>query len=371
MQRVATTEIAGNASLPPVYGYTGFPEGFEDHAMRYPRIISGTTLAALLAGSFAIAGTTPRQTGPQPGATPAATAWRTGAVESLAALQNADALITAAALAQSLPGGAGKSLKLLDRAVAIAPQAADIGLLDVIHCSSQPGCDVLKRETRMHGIDPHNGDVWIAALHDASAHADQTRIDEALSKMAHSVHFNFYFASLGRRFIAGLNRVPTPPIDLENHASTTEEQRQIQAMSMVVALVMPPLQDLVHACQPGLTTSDARRKTCRDIATSMEHGDSLIANMVGLRLHEWTARDAGDRAEALAQRRRLQWRMNQLSAIAGTPALPPAKEVATMLAHEREADSIDAMLVDAGKPLDPPTNWQPPQPQGARPPSSL
>jgi len=38
-----------------------------------------------------------------------------------------------------------------------------------------------------------------------------------------------------------------------------------------------------------------------------------------------------------------------------------------MLAHERE---IDTMLTDAGRLLDPPADWQPPQPQGVRPPSS-
>lgn len=340
--------------------------------MRYPWIISGTTLAAaLLAGSFAIANTTtPQQTDLQSDAIAAGTAWRMGTVESLSALQDADALITAAALAQSLPGDAGKSLGLLDRATAIAPQAADIGLLDVLRCSTQPGCDALNRETRVRGTDPHNGDAWMAALHDAITHADQARIDQALSNMAHSTHFNFYFASLGRRFIAGLNRVPTPPGDPANLADTPETRRQAQAMGMVASLAMPALQDLMHACKPGSAANDGRRETCRDIATSMEHGDTMIANMVGLRLHEWTARDAGDRAAAIAQHRRLQWRMNQLSAITGTPALPPAKEIATMLAHEREIDSIDAMLTDAGKPLDPPTDWLPPQSQGARPPSS-
>ncbi|OOG37076.1 hypothetical protein [Rhodanobacter sp. C05] len=339
--------------------------------MRYPRTISGSILAAgLLAGSFALANTTPQRPGPQSDSTAAGTTWRIGAVKSLSALQDADALITAGALAQNLSGDAGKSLSLLDRATVIAPQAADIGLLDVIQCGTHPGCDALKREARVRSIDPHNGDVWMAELHDASTHADLARIDEALSNMARSTHFNFYFASLGRRFIAGLNRVPTLPDDPADRAGTPEARRQEQAMSMVAALAMPALQDLMHACQPGSTAGDARHKTCRDIATSMEHGDTMIANLVGLRLHEWTARDAGDRAEAVAQRRRLQWRMNQLSAIAGTPALPPTKEIATMLAHEREVDSIDAMLTDAGRPLDPPTGWQPPQPQGARPPSS-
>ncbi|OOG60225.1 hypothetical protein B0E48_05605 [Rhodanobacter sp. C03] len=188
--------------------------------------------------------------------------------------------------------------------------------------------------------------------------------------MARSTHFNVYFASLGRRFIAGLNRVPTPPGDPADQANTPESQRQMQAMSMVAALAMPALQDLVRVCEPGTAPSDGRRKTCRDTATSMEHGDTVIANMVGLQLHEWNARDADDRAEALAQRRRLQWQMNQLATITGTPALPPTKEVASMLAHEREVDSIDAMLADAGKPLDPPTDWQPPPPQRVRPPST-
>lgn len=339
--------------------------------MRCPSIISGTTLViGLLTTSFAIASTMPRQTGSQPDATAAATTWRVGAVKSLAALRDADALTTAAALAQSLPGDADKSLGLLDRAMAIAPQAADIGLFGVIQCSTQPGCDVLTRETRVRGIDPHNGDVWMAALHDATTHADQARIDEALSNMARSTYFNFYFSSLGRRLIAGLNRVSTPPGDPAHRANAPESQRQMLAMSMVAALAIPAFQDVTHVCKPGSAANDARRKTCRDIASSMERGDSLIANMIGLRLQEWTARDATDRAEAMAQRRRLLWRMNQLSTISGTPALPPTKELATMLAHEREIDSIDAMLADAGKPLDPPTDWQPPQPQGARLPSS-
>jgi hypothetical protein len=339
--------------------------------MRYPWIISGTTLAAgLLAGSFAIASTTLRQSGPQAHATAVAIMWRMDAVESLSTLHDVDALVTAAALARSLPGDTGKSLDLLDRATTIAPQVVDIGLLDVTQCSTQPGCDALNREARVRGIDPLNGDVWMAALHDASTHADQTRIDEALSNMAHSTHFNFYFASLGRRFIAGLNRVSTPPSGSAEHTDTPEAQRQKQAMSMVAAMAIPAFQDLVHACKPSSAANDARRKTCRDIATSMERGDSLIANMIGLRLHEWTACDAGDRAEAMAQRRRLQWRMNQLSAITGTSALSPTKEIATKLAHEREIDSIDAMLTDAVKPLDPPTDWQPLPAQGARTPSS-
>ncbi|MGH8158037.1 MAG: hypothetical protein ACREPQ_07945 [Rhodanobacter sp.] len=330
--------------------------------MRHAWIIAATILAAGLL-TTTLAGATSE-------AHPDTTfAWRTGAIETLATMPDADALVTAAGLARSLPDGASRSLSLLDRAAALAPKAADIGLLDVAQCSTQPGCDVLSREARVRGIDPQNGDAWMAALHNASEHSDQARIDDALSNMAHSTYFNFYFASLGRRFINGLNRVPLPLGGPADHADTPEAQRQVQAMGMVAALAIPAMQDLVHACKPGSSASESRRETCRAIATSMERGDTLIANMVGLRLHEWSTRDAADRAEALVQRRRLQWRMHQLHTITGTPALPPTKQVTTMLAHEREADSIDAMLADAGRPLEPPADWQPPQPQSAHAPA--
>ncbi len=78
--------------------------------------------------------------------------------------------------------------------------------------------------------------------------------------------------------MAGLNRVPAPPGDPADQASTPEARRQMQAMSMVPALAIPALQDLVHACQPGSPASEGRRKTCRDIATSMEHGDAVACS---------------------------------------------------------------------------------------------
>lgn len=332
--------------------------------MRHAWIIAATALAAgLLTTTIAGAGSILEA---RSDTATAGNTWRTDAVEKLAALPDADALVTAAGLARSLPDGTSRSLSLLDRAAALAPKATDIGLLDVLQCSTQQSCDVPSRETRVRSIDPKNGYAWMAALHDATMRSDQARIDEALSDMAHSTYFNFYFASLGRRFINGLNRVSTPPGDPADHADTPEATRQIEAMSMVVALAVPALQDIVHACKPGSPVNEGRSKVCRAIATSMEQGDSLIANMVGLRLHEWAARNASDRTEALAQRRRLQWRMNQLGAITGTPTLPQMKEVTTMLAHEREIDSIDTMLADVGRPLDPPTSWQPPQSQTSK-----
>lgn len=320
------------------------------HAGKYPAVI---LLGLLLSGSFSgMASET------APAVTTAAVhrAWLKNAVARLSAMPDTDALVTAGALAHALPDGQARSLELLDRAVASAPQATDIGLLDIGACNGNAGCDALKREARLRRADPRNGSLWMVALHDASKRADRPRIDTVLSRMAQSDRFDLHFMSLGQRFLVALKRVPPPPA---TPTASADVLRQLQALSMVAAFAMPRMQDLVAACKPGHPASDARRKTCRAIAGSLRRSDSLIANMIGLRLQEWNARDAADRDDALAQRRRLQWKMQQLRNVSGTPGMPPASQVGIMLAHENEVDGVDAMLRAAGRPLDPPSHWQP------------
>ena len=83
--------------------------------------------------------------------------------------------------------------------------------------------------------------------------------------------------------------------------------------------------------------------------------------MIGLRLQEWTARDAADRNVAMDQRRRLQWKLRQLSNVSVTGAIPPTNQIDIMLGHQNEVDGIDAVLRATGQALEPPAEWQPPQ----------
>lgn len=289
-------------------------------------------------------------------------AWMDEGVTTLSAMPDTDALVTAGVLAGQLPNAQARSLDLLDRAVASAPQATDIGLLDITACAAQPGCDALKREARMRHIAPHNGMFWIVALHDASTRADQARIDAVLARMAQSTSFDMHFTSMGRRLLAGLKRMPPAP---DMRGTPHDVARLVQAGNLVTAFAMPPMQDLVEACKPVAPTSAVRRKACRAIATSLRHGDSLVTNMIGLRLQEWTAANDADRNDAIAQRRLLQWKMHQLRAVNMHSAMPPARQARLMLAHENEAEGFDAVLHAAGYPLDPPANWQPQQPASA------
>ena len=282
-------------------------------------------------------------------------AWQQDAVANLSAMPDTDALVTAGVLAGMSPNGKARFVDLLDRAVTSAPQAADIGLLDIMACTEQPGCDALQREVRMHSVDPRNGNFWIVALHDASEHADQTRIDTALTGMAQSTSFDLYSVSLGRRMLLGLKRIPPAP---GFDDTPVDVARQVQARTLVLAVATPAMQDLVEACRPGTPAGNTRRKTCRAIANSLRHSDSLITNMIGLRLQEWTASDATDRNDALAGRRRLEWKMSQLRDVSDS-VMPPVTRMGTLLAHKNEVDGIDAVLRATGRPLDPPAGWQP------------
>lgn len=52
--------------------------------------------------------------------------------------------------------------------------------------------------------------------------------------------------------------------------------------------------------------------------------------------------------------------MSQLGAVSVNSAMSPATQVSITLAHQNEVDGIGAVLRAIGRPLDPPSDWQPP-----------
>lgn len=276
----------------------------------------------------------------------AAEAWPSAAIHTLATIPDADTQVTAAALAHGAPLDAVGVLRLLDNAMALAPAARDMAQFDVTICSTQSSCDVRVHEARQQRLDPDNGAAWMADLHDATAQGDESRIDRTLNRMARTNRFDLYVSPLARRFDAALRRL----------AGMTEADRHVQVMGMVANRVLPPLQDIAHACHPD-TKHGQRGVSCHSIARAMENGDSLIVNLVGLRIHEWNAHNEADRKMATTRYRQLRWQMSRLASIASTPRLPLAPQIESMLTHDREIDSINALLTAAGESLEPPAGW--------------
>lgn len=288
--------------------------------------------------------------------------WQRTAMHRLSAMPDPDAKITAAALAQTFPTEEPQVMPLMDRAVAMAPTAADVALLDVTLCAETPGCDAVSREAQLRHVETGNGAFWMMALHQATLQNDEIGTADAIRQLAHSSRFDLHMASLGKRLRAALERFPPPARD--NAADDSPQlAAPITAMAVVQALAIPAFQDVTLACKPGTEqpTLAERKQQCRRIAESMKKGDSMIANLVGLRLQEWNARDAADKADALKQRRISGWRLARFSKLTLSGGLPPGENAGSIWNNDREADAIVALLKKSGQPLNPPDDWRAPR----------
>ena len=193
-----------------------------------------------------------------------------------------DAKITAAALAQSPSGEKERAvMPLMDRAVALAPTAADIALLDITLCAATPGCDAVSREAQLRHVEAGNGAFWMMALHQATLQNDEIGTEAAIRQIARSPRFDLHMASLGKRFRAALERFPPPARDTAADDSP-QLAAPVTAMALLQALAIPAFQDITLACKPDTERPMlADQQRCRRVAESMKKGDSMIANLIG------------------------------------------------------------------------------------------
>lgn len=157
---------------------------------------------------------------------------------------------------------------------------------------------VTATETTAPSTSAANGSLGLVALHRASMHHDQPRMDTILAQLAQSANSDLHFMSPWQRFLVAMKRLPPPS---GAPGASADSLRQEQAIALAMAFALQSMQSLVDACKPGSPTIDARRKPCSALVNSLRRSDSLIANMIGLRLQQWTARDA-------AGRRMTRWR---------------------------------------------------------------
>lgn len=273
--------------------------------------------------------------------------WWHDAIHTLAAMPDADAQVTAAALAQMEPAERAQMLPLVERAQALEPGSVDIALLAIDMCSATAGCDAETRESRLRPIAPDNAALLMQALHAAIASRDESLVDGVLARLAGTRTFDVRFATLARRFARAFRRLPPFPDE-----SAKPDSPEEKAMALVTAVAIPALQDLFTVCADAPAR---RQQDCRRIADALVHGDTLISLGIGQRLQLWNARDDADRQAAIEQLRLWAWRRSQLGALA-----PDGRQLTMLWTHEREPDGVVAILDAAGKPLTPPTDWRDP-----------
>jgi hypothetical protein len=260
------------------------------------------------------------------------------------------------------PADAVQRLAWLARAVAKAPERADLLLLEISQCRAwrQP-CDQAALDARLRALDPHNGAGWLDALADAASNNDPAAIDAALAAIGHTSRVETYYTTLTARLTDALHQIGGEPVR--------------DALPWVNGMLTGELFDgfsaFAVACRPPATAR--RLQLCRTASLAFEHGDTLLASAIGSEtaVRLWPA-DTPERRAAATRLRQIHYREAQSQKL----LLPPDHRLEALLdlldgrlysrtvewdaRYPSEQVVLRAQLVHAGLRTDPPPGWKDP-----------
>jgi hypothetical protein len=315
-------------------------------------------LATICAGGAARAGA-PLHAGLPTGA-PTYRSWAMTAIDALQRHGDPGSLATAAALGM-IGGPNPDALGLVVRASSLAPEDAPIGWIRLRLCAATPTCDVRDAATTMRWLDPDNAAAWLPTLSAAQRDKDAMEVDRVLADMAQGGHFDFYWNRIVVLMFESLKQVAK---SLPGGRNDSDSARLMQITRVASAEMIPPLRALMDACRetsPATALADSgRRESCLKIAKTLQQGDTITAELLGISLEKRLIPADSRELRALVERRRvLEWRTAQLAKF-DTPLLPwignahARLRLAHMRSLRREQDVALAILRGEGGAVDPP-----------------
>jgi hypothetical protein len=292
---------------------------------------------------------------------------RDAAAAVLTVRADANSLATAAALryagsaANPKPGAGAVSLRasaleLAARAGELAPQSASIGWLHLQLCAGTPTCDLRDVATVMRWVDADNGAVWLQTLAVAQRDRDSTEVDRILADMALGVRFDFYWNRIVVLMVDALDAVV---YELPDGFAASDASRLNTVIGIAGGEIIPPFTPLTEACRDSNALTE-RRELCLKVSKSMQHSDTVAAQMAGFNLARHLLAPDSKEARAVTERRRiLEWRVAEAAKF-DNPLLPWTKNarararLAQMRALPREEDVCIAILKAHRMALEPP-----------------
>jgi hypothetical protein len=265
-----------------------------------------------------------------------------------------DSLATAAVLLPftQRPSNAAAQI-LLVRAVAAAPERADLAWLQIQNCRLAPGCDSEPEERRLRALDTANGAAWINALTRANQSGDEAARIAALSGLARSERVDVYYTTLTAhltRALAHTHEISLP--DALNEVMGATSAEAIPAYGATSAL-----------CKGDRLNDAAIVEDCRRVASAMQRGDTYIAEELGVAIAKrvWPV-DSPEWKAAVEERRVFEYR-GQLSAHSDLVSMRDSRSAERYLdlcaQNRREQDMWLAEFIHEGKSPDPPPDWVP------------
>jgi hypothetical protein len=273
----------------------------------------------------------------------------------LVAQGDADSLAASALLAGSLSGfGDSTALDLAARAVAAAPDRADLALLQLQLCESTPSCDPLPLERHLRVLDPDNGITWTYALLRADREQRAGDWEAARGELAQSKRVTLYW----NHTVSHLAKAMAGKAGFDSGTAVAE-------VIGIEAALMSALDPISRACQAQEIQRPDVLGQCRQIAAAFRHGDTSVveANGTSLALRLWPAGSA-ERLEVSNERHILRYRVELMTRHGAQLNSPQATEALAGLLGQfpTQQTAMRALYIRLGLTPDPPANWVDPQP---------
>jgi hypothetical protein len=274
----------------------------------------------------------------------------------LVAQGDADSLGASALVAGSLSGFSDNTaLDLATRAVAAAPDRADLALLQLQLCESAPTCDPLPLEKHLRVLDPDNGITWTYALLRADREQRPADWEAARGGLAQSKRVTVYW----NHTVSRLAKAVTGKAGFDSGTAVAE-------VIGIEAALMTALDPISRACQTQEIQRPDVLGQCRRMAAAFRQGDTSVveANGSSLALRLWPAGSA-ERVEVIKERQVLRYRVELMTRHAAQLNSPQATNTLAGLLtqYPTQQTAMRALYVRLGFTPDPPAGWVDPQPE--------
>ena len=265
------------------------------------------------------------------------------AADLLGSRTDADSLAAAGLL--NLVKSRDRSLRLIEKATADAPERPDLVWLQIQFCQAEPPCNPQPLEERLRSLDVRNGAGWMGTLARADKANDEQAKSAALAAISRSERLDIYWTTL----VARLSRATAKT----KAVSLTEAE--ISVIGILAAQAIPAYQVLSNACKGERLKRDDVMEVCRGIAKALKDSDTYITEMIGVAIAKRVWPESSLQwKEAMEARRSWEYRANLLSESDAWNAAHTDEYLTLCAQNRREQDVYKAELIASGRNPDPP-----------------
>jgi hypothetical protein len=261
--------------------------------------------------------------------------------------------LAAAALLLAPDGSnARQPLDLIERAQRLAPQRPELVWVHLAICERFKCEARAKIAAHLQALDPHNGFAWSLGLEGVPT-SDSDRVTAVIARIGAAPRMTIYWNQLEVMMVDAL-AVATPSQDLAT--------RGINAIGVLAAEAIPPLQPISRACRLEQLDLPGRRAACEAMVARMEQSDTVLAQSLALSLQErWWPAGSPQRDVLRVKRRRLDYLMTMSSRIRWWHMnRDMAVRIEAARSTNREEDVERAVIKSLGLPPEPPVDWKDP-----------